>query len=33
MDLHDAFWGAAFGMLTDRFGVQWMFHGPRTKAE
>lgn len=21
----DAFWGSYFGMLTDRFGVQWMF--------
>lgn len=24
MQLSDAFWGAYFGMLTDRFGVQWM---------
>ena len=23
---HDTFWGAKFGMLTDRFGVQWMFN-------
>lgn len=23
---HDAFWGAKFGMLVDRFGVSWMFH-------
>lgn len=22
--LADAFWGGKFGMLTDRFGVQWM---------
>ena len=22
--LHDAFWGARFGMLTDRYGVHWM---------
>lgn len=21
---HDAFWGARFGMLTDRFGMRWM---------
>jgi PhnB protein len=21
---HDAFWGTRFGMLVDRFGVQWM---------
>jgi PhnB protein len=24
--LHDAFWGAKFGMLTDAFGIQWMFN-------
>ncbi len=24
MDLQDMFWGAYFGALTDRFGVQWM---------
>jgi PhnB protein len=24
MPLTDAFWGAYFGMLIDRFGVQWM---------
>mgnify|MGYP002624977969 CR=1 FL=1 len=23
---HDAFWGARFAALTDRFGVQWMFN-------
>ena len=23
--LHDAFWGAKFGMLTDAFGIEWMF--------
>lgn len=23
--LHDAFWGARFGCLRDRFGVYWMF--------
>ncbi|MDX2151905.1 MAG: VOC family protein [Bryobacteraceae bacterium] len=26
MPLHDAFWGARFGMLTDRYGVRWMFN-------
>ena len=25
MPLHDAFWGARFGVLRDRFGVGWMF--------
>lgn len=24
MPLSDAFWGGKFGLLTDRFGVQWM---------
>ncbi len=26
MPLQDAFWGARFGMLTDKFGVNWMFN-------
>jgi PhnB protein len=26
MPLHDAFWGSRFGMLTDRYGVNWMFN-------
>lgn len=26
MPLQDTFWGARFGMLTDRFGVAWMFN-------
>ena len=24
MQLHNAFWGGRFGMLTDRFGISWM---------
>ena len=28
MPLHDAFWGARFGMVTDKFGVRWMLTGP-----
>jgi len=24
MPLQDAFWGAYFGMLQDKFGIQWM---------
>jgi PhnB protein len=24
MPLQDAFWGAYFGMFTDKFGIQWM---------
>lgn len=26
MPLQDMFWGAKFGMLTDAFGVSWMFN-------
>jgi PhnB protein len=26
MPLQDTFWGARFGMLTDRFGINWMFN-------
>ncbi len=26
MELADQFWGARFGMLTDKFGVGWMFN-------
>jgi PhnB protein len=26
MPLQDTFWGAKFGMLTDAFGVRWMFN-------
>ncbi|GAB4094245.1 VOC family protein [Flaviaesturariibacter terrae] len=32
MPLQDTFWGARFGMLTDQFGVNWMFNfdkGPK----
>lgn len=32
MPLHDAFWGARFGMLTDRFGINWMFNYELKKA-
>ena len=31
MPLADQFWGAYFGMLKDRFGVQWMFNFERQK--
>ena len=24
VEMHDAFWGGRFGMLTDQFGIQWM---------
>ncbi len=26
MPLQDTFWGARFGMLTDAFGIAWMFN-------
>jgi PhnB protein len=26
MPVQDTFWGARFGMLTDQFGVKWMFN-------
>jgi PhnB protein len=26
MPLQDQFWGAKFGMLTDKFGLHWMFN-------
>lgn len=26
MPLSDTFWGAKFGMFTDKFGVNWMFN-------
>jgi len=27
--LHQSFWGATFGELVDRFGMNWMFHYAR----
>ena len=26
MELQETFWGARFGMLTDKFGINWMFN-------
>ncbi|MCC6685231.1 MAG: VOC family protein, partial [Bacteroidia bacterium] len=26
MPLQDTFWGARFGMIKDKFGVNWMFN-------
>jgi PhnB protein len=31
LPFHDAFWGAKFGMLTDRFGIGWMFTAEHRK--
>lgn len=32
MPLQDMFWGAYFGMLKDKFGVQWMLNCEKTRA-
>jgi PhnB protein len=31
MPLQDTFWGARFGTLTDRFGINWMFNFEKGK--
>ena len=31
MPLQDVFWGARFGMLIDKFGIQWMFNLDKPK--
>lgn len=31
MPLEDTFWGARFGMLTDKFGINWMFNCDRSQ--
>jgi len=33
MPLADTFWGATFGMLTDKFGINWMFNYDKPKPE
>ncbi len=33
MPLQDTFWGAMFGMCTDKFGVNWMFNFDKPKSE
>ena len=32
LPLQDMFWGARFGLLTDTYGVQWMFNSEHKKA-
>ncbi len=32
MPVHDAFWGAKFGILVDAFGVRWNFHAGQMSA-
>ena len=29
MELKEQFWGEKFGMLTDKFGIKWMFNCPK----
>lgn len=29
MDLKEQFWGDKFGMLTDKYGIKWMFNCPK----
>ncbi len=31
MPIEDTFWDALFGMLTDKYGVEWMLNFPKTK--
>lgn len=31
MELQDTFWGAKFGMLQDKFGVNWMINCEKKK--
>ena len=31
MPLKEQFWGYKFGVLTDKFGIQWMFNCPKIK--
>ncbi len=33
MPLEDTFWGARFGMLTDKFGINWMINCELPKTE
>lgn len=33
MPLQDTFWGATFGMFTDRFGINWMLNYDKPAAE
>ena len=32
MPLQDTFWGAKFGMCTDKFGINWMFNHDKPQA-
>jgi PhnB protein len=30
MPMQDTFWGARFGMLTDKFGIKWMVNAEKS---
>ena len=32
MPLKEQFWGDKFGMLTDKFGIKWMFNCPKIES-
>ena len=32
MLLKEQFWGDKFGMLTDKFGIKWMFYCPKKES-
>lgn len=32
MPIEDAFWGALFGMVTDKYGIEWMLNFQKPKA-
>ena len=32
MPLKEQFWGEKFGMLTDKFGIKWMFNCPKKES-
>lgn len=31
MEIEDAFWGALFGMVTDKYGIEWMLNFSKKK--
>ena len=32
LPLKEQFWGDQFGMLTDKFGIKWMFNCPKKES-
>ena len=33
MPMQETFWARRFGMLTDKFGINWMFNGRETETD